>query len=247
MENREATIIAVVSQKGGVGKSIIDLNIAIKLAYEDLKVCLVDVDQDQYTASDCLAVREEQDIQPLVDYKIMRSQNLEKEIAKIIDQYDVILVECGGKDTDELRKAIVIANIIIMPIQPSGPDIKTIPNVESLLDTLSKKKALDRNTPCFIIPNRVASHQKKEINFERKSNPLVALYDLRDQLQFFKITNNFIKDRPNLYGRAYVLGKAIFELEPEEVNPDSKIDGKKSINKAKKEFNNLFNEIFHDN
>jgi MinD-like ATPase involved in chromosome partitioning or flagellar assembly len=57
MDKRKPYIIMIASQKGGVGKTTIALNLAVALRYKNLSVLLVDTDLESASASEQLGIR----------------------------------------------------------------------------------------------------------------------------------------------------------------------------------------------
>jgi cellulose biosynthesis protein BcsQ len=242
----QALIVAVVSKKGGVGKSTVDVNFAIKLALDGKRVCIIDLDNEQYTSARHLTRRDQAGISPKISFHATTYDKVDQLILSLSGQFDVIFIETAGEMTKQVKKAISIADMILTCLQPFASEFETIPLIEEVMSSLIKEGlALDK-VPSLIIPNRVAFYQKPGLlNFNRDSNPLVALIKKEPELKYFKFTKNYIKDRPTLYGRAYELGKAIFELKGEEINPDNKKEGQKSIKKGSEELEKIYNEVFY--
>lgn len=48
--------------------------------------------------------------------------------------YDHIVIDCGGRDTKELRSAMIIADIFLVPLRPKRRDLKTLDYVSNLVD-----------------------------------------------------------------------------------------------------------------
>lgn len=238
-------IIANISQKGGTGKTTIGVQFAISLAHQGHKVCILDVDKIQYSTSKWLTHRNNSGVLPKIDFFPESPETVKSKVAQIANQYDIIFIESSGKITDELKTAISLADMIIMPMQPTGMDLDTIPDVEDAIEQFIKEGIRLDQVPAFIIPNRVMAQQKEEINFSNQNNQLVRMHSLQPSLKFFKITKNFFKERPSIYPECYNLGKAVFELQGKEINPSNPIEAEKSIKKASEEFYKSFNEIFY--
>ena len=122
----QGTILAIVSGKGGVGKSNIAANLSISLSYRGLKVALVDADmglanvdlllnvQPRYTLSHVLSgdrtlseviikgpagvslIPGASGIQRIADLSEFERQHLISQIHKLADSTDIILIDCGA-------------------------------------------------------------------------------------------------------------------------------------------------------
>lgn len=242
----QSLIVAVVSKKGGVGKSTVDVNFAIKLAFDGKKVCIVDLDSEQYTAARHLTRRDNARIMPAIAFHATTYDKVEKLISDLSNEFDIIFIETAGEMSKQVRKAISVADLIITYLQPFASEFETIPLIEEVITNLINEglSSLEK-VPALIIPNRIAFYQRAGLlNLKKENNPLVALLNRESELKYFKFTKNYIKDRPTLYGRAYELGKAIFELKPEEISTNKK-EGAVSINKGTQELDLIYNEVFY--
>lgn len=110
-------IIAILNQKGGVGKTTIATNITSKLFIDGYKVLLVDSDP-QGSARDWHAIGNS-DI-PVI---AIDRPTLEKDITKLSNNFDYIIIDGAPQLTDMAVSAIKVSNLIIIPVQPSPYDI----------------------------------------------------------------------------------------------------------------------------
>jgi chromosome partitioning protein len=242
----QALIVAVVSKKGGVGKSTGVVNFSIKLNLDGKKVCVIDLDNEQYTSARHLTRRDNRGIKPAIPFYATTYDKVDELISELSKKFDIIFIETAGEMSKQVKKAISLADLILTLLQPFASEFETIPLIEEVITDLIKEGLALNKVPALIIPNRVAFYQRPGLlNFKKDNNPLVALLKQEVSLQYFKFTKNYIKDRPTLYGKAYELGKAIFELKGEEVNPDNKREGEKSIKKGVEELEKVYNEVFY--
>jgi cellulose biosynthesis protein BcsQ len=239
-----AFIVAVISQKGGVGKTMVDAQLAIALAIRGLKVAIIDMDEDQYSAAKMMTRRNQANILPVVSHFIATPETLKQIITKISQEFHVIFLESTGKITEELRLAVSLADLIISPLEAVQDNIDTIPNLDSTLDKLINQGVLANHVRAFIVPNKVPS-QQREINFNNTDNKLVRMLNLEPSLKHFKFTKTFIKHRPSIYPECYALGKGVSELKGAEINPKDPREGLQAITKSVQEINNLLEELFY--
>jgi chromosome partitioning protein len=55
-------------------------------------------------------------------------------VIKLSAHYQDVLIDVGGRDTTTQRAALTIANLVLIPLPPRGPDIWTLEKVADLLD-----------------------------------------------------------------------------------------------------------------
>lgn len=143
-------IISVASTKGGVGKSTIAVNLAVEASREGKKVLLVDSDV-QGSAAGFRYARAKDDIQAMsiVTPTLHRDLNA-------FSSFDVVVIDCGGRDTGVFRSALLAADIVIIPVLPSQYDIwATADNVENV-----RAAAVVKNFHAFFLFNQIITHTK---------------------------------------------------------------------------------------
>jgi chromosome partitioning protein len=117
-ERRVSVIIAVINQKGGAGKTTIALNLAAALAAEGKRVLLVDADPQQ-TAQDWAAVRTSP---PPFQVVGLAKPVLHRDLPKMAADYDHVVIDGAPRNYEVARSAIAAADLVIIPVQPSGAD-----------------------------------------------------------------------------------------------------------------------------
>jgi chromosome partitioning protein len=111
-------VLAVVNQKGGAAKTTIALNLAAAMAEAGDRVLLIDADPQQ-TAQDWLAVREEP---PPFQVLGLSKPVLHRELPGITGDYDQVVIDGPPRNYEVTRSAIAAADVVVIPIQPSGAD-----------------------------------------------------------------------------------------------------------------------------
>lgn len=117
-------IVAVGSQKGGSGKSLLCTLLAGAFTTQYKKrVLIVDADAPQYTTY-CWSLEERhREELPGIDVICRPDPDLHR-AADLTEggRYDAVFVDCPGRADAVLRSALVAANILVVPMQPSYPD-----------------------------------------------------------------------------------------------------------------------------
>ena len=143
-------IIAILNQKGGVGKTTLATNISTKLYLDNYKVLLIDSDP-QGSARDWHAAGNSE--MPVIG---IDRPTLDKDIKKIANNFDWIIIDGAPQLTDMAISAIKCADLVVMPVQPSPYDIWAS---EDLVDIIRHRQQVTDGSPkaYFCISRRISS------------------------------------------------------------------------------------------
>lgn len=123
-------IILIGSQKGGCGKSTLATNIAAALAVAGKDVMLVDADK-QGSSSNWFLDRSENEALPQV-HSVQKYDDVRASVIDLNKRYEYVIIDAAGRDSVELRTAMIVANIIVMPVRPSQFDLDTVPRMQEI-------------------------------------------------------------------------------------------------------------------
>lgn len=112
-------IIGVLSQKGGVGKTTIAVNLAAAYAKEGQRVLLVDADP-QGSSLAWSAARAADPLFPVVG---MPKATLHRDLPQVASDYDLVLIDGAPRVNDLGRAAIMASDLVVIPVQPSPYDV----------------------------------------------------------------------------------------------------------------------------
>lgn len=156
-------ILLVGGEKGGTGKSTLAKNLAVFAAQAGKNVCLVDGDP-QKTVTKWMERRADRVPQimsvELTAPKQTDSRQASKGIAPrlqgLAQQYDPVIVDCGGRDSAELRSAMIVADAMVTPFAPSIDDVETVPKI---LDLVADAEVIrGRPLPVLAVTNLALSN-----------------------------------------------------------------------------------------
>lgn len=124
--------------KGGVGKTTLATNLTyMRAVIAKKKVLFVDADDHQWSASDWVEHREARGIStPWTTIKLSE-KSVRTQLLKLKDNYDDILIDTGGRDSQSLRAALSISNLLISPFQPKTFDVWTMNKLNRLIEEMS--------------------------------------------------------------------------------------------------------------
>ena len=147
-------LVAVGNMKGGTGKSTIAVNLASAMAAAGQSVVLIDADA-QGTATDWHAghrLPAPVETLPLTDGRDAHAwvaRALELKIGA-----ERVVVDLPPQVGSGVAAALLIADLLIVPVTPSGVDLRATGRV---LDLLRRARAVRGGTKplCLLVPNRV--------------------------------------------------------------------------------------------
>lgn len=115
------TIIALINQKGGCGKSTTAVHFAYWLANKKKKkVMLVDADAQQ-SSSEWLGGME----QPIPSKVVQTPDDLLEQIPELATQYSQLVIDGPASLAEATRAILFRADLAIIPVQPTGVDLRS--------------------------------------------------------------------------------------------------------------------------
>lgn len=114
-------LIAFTNTKGGVGKSTLAAHLAIWLFDRGVRVALLDAD-DQKTSSTWI-----RNAEPGITIVTATEMDaIQSARAELQSAHEIIVADTPGKEGDAARTVTFLADLAILPLQPSKPDIRAI-------------------------------------------------------------------------------------------------------------------------
>jgi len=142
-------VVAVLNQKGGVGKTTLATNLARSLHLEGSKVLLVDSDP-QGSARDWHAAGDGQ----LLNVVGLDRPTLEKDLKSIEGGYDWLIIDGAPQAHNLTVAAIKAADVILIPVQPSPYDIW---GTSDVVDLVKQRQEVTDGVPraAMVVSRRV--------------------------------------------------------------------------------------------
>lgn len=210
-------IILSGGEKGGSAKTTIATNIASILAGMGRDVLLVDTDP-QSSASDWASTRAAIPGLSRVGAVQKFGKGLAAEIKDLATRYDDIIIDAGGRESAELRAAMVVADVAILPFQPSHFDLWTISRVSELVETA---KGFNPELIAMAVISRASTNAT--------SSDAASAQELVADYPTLVLAKTIIRDRVS-FRRAAGMGLGVVEAGTDE--------------KAAFEMQQLFNEVW---
>lgn len=113
--------VAVINQKGGVGKTTIAINLAAAAHLNGRKTLILDLDHDQGSSVDWFRVRP--DVSPLEGLNVLSSPVVTpKKLAELTHGYDWVIYDLPARLGAVSHAAAVAADILVVPFRPGAFD-----------------------------------------------------------------------------------------------------------------------------
>lgn len=210
-------ILTVGNTKGGVGKSALAVNIASARALAGRRVALVDADR-QGTAGVAMAVRGSGVPRPSLDFSSQpQGRALDAYVRAARERYEDVVIDAGGRDSEALRAALLLSEMLLIPVQPRSYDVWALADIAALAAEAQKFNLGLRCRTVLNLADPISSEN-------REAAEAVADYPHLEHLEGRLVRRKSFSD-------AAAEGISVFELRPEN-------------KKASRELSALLKQIF---
>ena len=211
-------IVLIGGEKGGTGKSTIATNLAAYLANRSDDVVLLDADS-QATAKRWVERRNNSHPELSRVHCVQKTGDIFETIRDLSTRYQQVIIDAGGRDSEELRSAMVAAQKLYTPLKASQPDLETTMNINQLVKLA---RGLNPHLKVYAVISMAPTHPALTEAEEA--------HELLMELPEIELSRVFIRER-KVFRDAMVEGKGVIECKNR---------------KAKAEIQLLAEEIYDD-
>ena len=212
-------VFSICNEKGGSGKTTLAVNLAIKLS-EQGKCLVIDLDP-QKSVSAFLSFREDENLP--FDFKNSNSKELQELIKQAKKSYANIVIDTGGRDSTEMRSAMIYSNVCVIPTIPNGLDVVVL---QKMLGYLKEAKGINPNLKGIICVTKATTNPFLCYKTGEFKDFIAGQNNNKD----FFLLENIIYEREALK-EAILQGRGIIE------------EGIKNAKRAKEDFLKVYDEI----
>ena len=212
-------ILLIGAEKGGTGKTTLAVNLATLRAGRGREVLLLDADP-QKSMSYWAAIREMDNSHHGMTC-VQKIGDLRTSVKNLEPKFDDLIIDTGGRDSEELRSALLVSHLLLIPIKPSQYDLWSLAKMFVLVDDA---RTFNQNLAAMAVINLASPHpgvceveEAREFIAEQKR---------------LSVANSVVRDRI-AFRRSTRMGMAVNELKAADI-------------KAISEIESLYQEVFHE-
>lgn len=149
-----ANIICIANTKGGVGKTSIARNLALTFYANNEKTVALDIDPQGSLEN---FFRDRAERLDAIEVKCIgktEAKGLKREILSYADEYERVIIDVGGRDTDAMRQVLLASDVVIIPTSCGQEAIDAIPQ---MISAIEDAKSFNESLRAYILINLAPS------------------------------------------------------------------------------------------
>ncbi|MDQ2763838.1 MAG: AAA family ATPase [Pseudomonadota bacterium] len=188
-------VLAVLNQKGGVGKTTLATHIAMRLSELKQRVLLIDADQ-QGSSLDWKAARGDA---PAFTVVGLPKDSIHREIGELAKDYDWVVIDGPPRVSTVAKSAIAASDMVLIPVQPSPYDVWA---AKDIVDLIVEVRVLKEDLKAVFTVNRkvVGTAIGRDVSAALANFPVAVL-------------KSFISQRVG-FAESAASGRTVLEVEP---------------------------------
>lgn len=209
------SITVIANTKGGVGKSTTAVQVAVGGANQGKDMLLVNADR-QSSSSNAISRRDLAGLTPsvtLVAYP--DGEQLRTQVLRQVDKYDEIIIDVGGRDSSALRHAMMVADVMIVPVAPGDFELDALE--DELVPLIDEIQAMRADNPLPIYAYLNMADPKRFSSDNLATRRAIANFS-----QFKLLELNVVKRKS--IATASSLGMSVTEMKPRDPKAVSEIN-----------------------
>ena len=208
-----AMIITVANEKGGVAKTTASCELALLAQHNGYTTVLIDTDHQQGATK--FKLRRDQvsaELPPLRVVPIV-GKSVGSQIVDFARENDIVVVDAGGRDSQEMRLAMLVSHLVLIPTSEGDADTDGLNKMAMLIN---ESRLRNPELKAWIMPARIpptnfgATRALIEEELNKPIDPSVPNERIRDVLG--TVTRCFLVQR-SAYKTAYGWGRSVREMD----------------------------------
>jgi len=179
-------IITIYATKSST-KTSIAVSTAVYLANKQRDVLLADLDT-QASASSWLEFRSEDEKLKQISCIQKYGKTVAKDLKEFDKRYEIVVADCGGKNDTSGRSALLVSDIVIIPVFPSSLSLLTL---ETSLNSCLEAKLLNEKLKVVVVLTGCSSNYL--VKDTKESRDLIS--NMLSEYEDVILAKNFITTR----------------------------------------------------
>ena len=152
-----AKVLTVCNQKGGSGKTTVTMQLAGAFSRRGKRVLVVDADPQGTATRWAASADDETPFLASVAGLANAGGKVHREVAKFVDQYDLILVDCPpAADSPVPQRALLVSDLALVPLVPSPLDLWASVGIREVITRMSD---INETLQARLLLNQAQPHQ----------------------------------------------------------------------------------------